>query len=290
MSDTSPELAALRAEIATVDRSLLDGLNRRLELVRRVRAHKDAASVRFVDAEREATLLGELAAANNGPLSERGLTAIFSAVLDVMKQELPAERPAPAAVRAPVGVERIAIVGTGLVGTSVGLAAGRAGVASVHGVRRRSGAARAGVGARQLRRTRLGRGCRSRCAAGRRRGSRRLCRVDGARGACRSLCRRDRDRCRLDQARARRGDRRPALRPRSPGRGRREQRPDRAAAELFDGATWFLTPRPGTDPARVDAVERFVSASAHDRCGATQPSTTGCSRSRATCRTRSRTR
>ena len=38
MSDTSPELSALRAEIAAVDRSLLDGLNRRLELVKRVPA------------------------------------------------------------------------------------------------------------------------------------------------------------------------------------------------------------------------------------------------------------
>ncbi len=36
--------------------------------------------------------------------------------------------------------------------------------------------------------------------------------------------------------------------------------PDRAAAELFDGATWFLTPRAGTEPARVEIVERFVSA------------------------------
>ncbi len=131
MSDTSPELAALRAEIAAVDRSLLDGLNRRLELVKRVRAHKDAASVRFVDAEREATLLRELAVANRGPLSERGLTAIFSAVLDVMKQELPAERAPAQAARVAAGVERLAIVGTGLVGTSVGLAAVRAGVASV---------------------------------------------------------------------------------------------------------------------------------------------------------------
>ena len=36
--------------------------------------------------------------------------------------------------------------------------------------------------------------------------------------------------------------------------------PGRAAADLFDGATWFLTPTPATEPARVEAVERFVAA------------------------------
>ena len=132
MADPPPELAALRAEIAAVDRTLLDALNHRLELVSSVRAHKDATNVRFVDAERESALLRELASVNRGPLSERGVNAIFSAVLDVMKQELQADRPpAPVARQQAVGVERLAIIGTGLLGTSVGLAAARAGVASI---------------------------------------------------------------------------------------------------------------------------------------------------------------
>ena len=36
--------------------------------------------------------------------------------------------------------------------------------------------------------------------------------------------------------------------------------PDRATAELFDGATWFLTPGANADPARVEVLERFVTA------------------------------
>jgi prephenate dehydrogenase len=36
--------------------------------------------------------------------------------------------------------------------------------------------------------------------------------------------------------------------------------PDRATAELFDGATWFLTPGASADPARVELLERFVTA------------------------------
>ena len=259
MSDTSPELAALRAEIATVDRSLLDGLNRRLELVRRVRAHKDAASVRFVDAEREATLLSELAAANNGPLSERGLTAIFSAVLDVMKQELPAERPAPAAVRAPVGVERIAIVGTGLVGTSVGLAAGRAGVASVQAF----DADPARLGQASARGNFDARGSVADAVR-----DAQLVVVAVPVGSAVSTVRAvlaaaSVDATVTDVASTKRAlaeaiaD--PRFVPGHPVAGGESSGPDRAAAELFDGATWFLTPRPGTDPARVDAVERFVS-------------------------------
>src|SRR5207247_968182 len=51
--------------------------------------------------------------------------------------------------------------------------------------------------------------------------------------------------------------------------------PARASADLFDGATWFLTPLATSDPSRVELVERFVAglgahpirldAAAHDR-------------------------
>ncbi|HKI91573.1 MAG TPA: chorismate mutase, partial [Gaiellaceae bacterium] len=133
MSDA--ELDKLRSEIGAIDRGLLDALNRRLDLVRRVREHKDAVGARWFDAEREAELLRTLAAENQGPLSERSVTAIFSAVLDLMKQELAAARPPRAAAPAPPasGIERLAIVGTGLLGASVGLAARRAGVRKTTG-------------------------------------------------------------------------------------------------------------------------------------------------------------
>ena len=36
--------------------------------------------------------------------------------------------------------------------------------------------------------------------------------------------------------------------------------PGRASADLFDGATWFVTPSAATEQARVEAVERFVQA------------------------------
>ncbi|HET9115225.1 MAG TPA: prephenate dehydrogenase/arogenate dehydrogenase family protein [Gaiellaceae bacterium] len=125
------ELERLRTEISELDRQLLELLNRRLKLVAAVRDHKDAAGERWIDPEREAELLQALVAANPGPLSERGVTAIFSAVLDVLKQEVASGRRAPrapeAAAERPRSVERLAVVGTGLVGTSVALAAARVG-------------------------------------------------------------------------------------------------------------------------------------------------------------------
>src|SRR5436305_5049429 len=124
------DLSNLRAEIETLDRQLLETLNRRLELVAAVRGHKEAAGERWIDPEREAELLQALVAANGGPLSERGVRAIFSAILDVLKQEVAAERPAraePEPRASTRAVERLAVVGTGLVGTSIALAARRSG-------------------------------------------------------------------------------------------------------------------------------------------------------------------
>ena len=81
------DLNRLREEIGALDRSVLETLNRRLELVRRVTRHKQETGTPLIDAEREAELLRELAEANAGPLSERAVQGVFAAVLDVMKQE-----------------------------------------------------------------------------------------------------------------------------------------------------------------------------------------------------------
>jgi len=85
------DLNRLREEIGALDRTVLETLNRRLELVRRVTRHKQDTGTPLIDAEREAELLRELADANAGPLSERAVQGVFAAVLDVMKQEAKGE-------------------------------------------------------------------------------------------------------------------------------------------------------------------------------------------------------
>jgi chorismate mutase len=94
---TDPTVQRLRDEISEIDRSILDAVNARLELVATLRRHKQEVGLPFVDAERERHLLDELAAANPGPLSDEGLREHFSELLDLTKREIAGEGDAAAA-------------------------------------------------------------------------------------------------------------------------------------------------------------------------------------------------
>jgi prephenate dehydrogenase len=271
------ELEALRAEISELDRRLLELLNRRLALVATVRDVKDAAGERWIDPEREAELLQALVATNPGPLSERAVRSIFSAVLDVLKQEVAVDRRAPsfpeAATGRPRAVERLAVVGTGLVGTSVALAAGRAGT-RCRGFDKAAGvlghaAARGAVEPASS----LGEAV---TAA-------ELVVVAVPVGSAPAVVQEVLDTAApdavvTDVASTKRplaavADRR--FVPGHPVAGGATGGPARAAADLFDAATWFLTPTEASSPESVALVERFVAslgahavrtdAAAHDR-------------------------
>ena len=90
MSDlnSDPTVRRLREEIADVDRSIVDAVNMRLELVSRLKEYKTSRGLPFVDPEREQQLLDELVAANRGPLSTEGLRALVSEMLDLTKREV----------------------------------------------------------------------------------------------------------------------------------------------------------------------------------------------------------
>lgn len=246
-----PELTRLRGEIAAVDRELLAGLNRRLDLVRRVAEHKVGTGAPAIDAQREAELLAALASSNPGPLSEQGVRAAFSALLDVMKQEVRGESHAAERRRARAVVSSLAVVGTGLVGTSVARAAARAGVARVVGhdddpdVLRASGVQPLGsyegidlvvvavpVGAlpETVRAV--------------------LARV-GPQTSVTDVGSTKRDVASIEDER---------FVPGHPLAGGASGGPARATADLFDGATWVLTPTPASGAAHVDKVEQFVTS------------------------------
>ena len=150
------ELDRLREQIGALDRTVLEALNERVALVRRVNEHKQRAGSPLIDAEREAELLKELAAANPGPLSEGAVQALFAAVLDVMKQEVRGEPRSQAPSReqppSPRGapIDSLAVVGTGLLGSSVALAAQRAGVAEVAGWDAEGSTLREALGAKAI--------------------------------------------------------------------------------------------------------------------------------------------
>jgi prephenate dehydrogenase len=158
-------------------------------------------------------------------------------------------------------VKRLGIIGTGLIGASVGLAAKRAGVERVTGYDFDETAAetandRGAIDERSL-------GTDELLAHG----------VDlvvvavpvlALQSTLRDLLERDAD-CAVTDVGSTKGTLAAALQdPRfvggHPVTGSEAHGPEHATADLFDGATWFLTPATHTDPRRYRLVHGFVSA------------------------------
>ena len=94
---TDPTVQRLREEISELDRSILESVNGRLELVAALRRHKQELGLPFVDPDRERQLLDDLVSANRGPLSDQGLHELFSELLDLTKREVAGDGDAAAA-------------------------------------------------------------------------------------------------------------------------------------------------------------------------------------------------
>ena len=86
--NSDPRVRELRAEITSTDHEIVRAVNRRLELVRRLKEHKAAVGYDFLDKGREEALLDELERENRGPLSADGLRELHAALLDLTKREL----------------------------------------------------------------------------------------------------------------------------------------------------------------------------------------------------------
>jgi chorismate mutase len=81
-------LDELREQVSEIDRELVEAINRRLELVERIWAHKSEHGLDEVDPDRERWLHEHLAASNRGPLSAEGLNEIYAEILALTKREL----------------------------------------------------------------------------------------------------------------------------------------------------------------------------------------------------------
>jgi chorismate mutase len=86
-ADSDPVIRDLREQIAAADLTLLEAVNRRVELVRQLKEHKAARGIEFVDRAQEERLVEHLAGANRGPLSDGGLRELYRALLDLTKRE-----------------------------------------------------------------------------------------------------------------------------------------------------------------------------------------------------------
>jgi chorismate mutase len=94
---TDPTVQRLREEISELDRSILEAVNGRIELVASLRRHKQEVGLPFLDPDRERQLLDDLVRDNAGPLSDEGLRELFSGLLDLTKREVAGDGDAAAA-------------------------------------------------------------------------------------------------------------------------------------------------------------------------------------------------
>jgi chorismate mutase len=86
-----PQIRRLRERISDADRAIVELVNRRLELVVRIRRRKEELGVPFLDPAREEWLLRDLTHANRGPLSADGLAELHAELLALTKRELDGE-------------------------------------------------------------------------------------------------------------------------------------------------------------------------------------------------------
>jgi chorismate mutase / prephenate dehydratase len=86
--DADRVLHELRAEIDRIDEEIFAALNRRLDVVARLKRHKDDHGLSFLDADRERRMIDERVRSNAGPLSEAGVRRFYAELLAVVKREL----------------------------------------------------------------------------------------------------------------------------------------------------------------------------------------------------------
>jgi chorismate mutase len=100
--DADPVVRSLRARIADTDRQILAAVNARLELVAKLKEHKDAQGYVYLDRSRESAMLELLTGENAGPLSSGGLAELYRALVELTKRETGMVAPrAPASSTSP---------------------------------------------------------------------------------------------------------------------------------------------------------------------------------------------
>jgi chorismate mutase len=86
--NADPLIRQLREQISDSDRAIVDAMNKRLQLVARLKRYKESRGLNFVDLQREEWMLSYLQRANRGPLTTDGLRELFAEILDLTKREV----------------------------------------------------------------------------------------------------------------------------------------------------------------------------------------------------------
>jgi len=89
-ADRDPLVRQLREQISDNDRAIVEGINKRLKLVARLKQYKTSRGYEFIDQAREDWMFSYLSRANRGPLTPDGLREIYGELLDLTKREVAA--------------------------------------------------------------------------------------------------------------------------------------------------------------------------------------------------------
>jgi chorismate mutase len=87
-ADEDPVVRQLREQISDNDLKIVEAINKRLQLVRRLKDYKASRGFEFVDQAREDWMFSYVTRANRGPLTTDGLREIYGALLDLTKREV----------------------------------------------------------------------------------------------------------------------------------------------------------------------------------------------------------
>jgi chorismate mutase/prephenate dehydratase len=82
-----PVIKQFRDQISDNDLKIIDAVNKRLKLVKQLKAYKEQHGVDFLDPAREEWMLTFVARANKGPLSRDGLAELYRDIVEITKRE-----------------------------------------------------------------------------------------------------------------------------------------------------------------------------------------------------------
>jgi len=87
-ANDDPFVRETREQLNELDRSIFDAVNRRLDLVAKLKRHKAEHGYSFLDPNREEQMIEDAVTANPGPLSADGLRRLYAELLALTKREL----------------------------------------------------------------------------------------------------------------------------------------------------------------------------------------------------------
>lgn len=79
--DPKADIGVLRQAIDKIDETILDLINQRLSLAKKIGDLKKHAGLQIDDRRREEEILNRLQGKNNGPVTSEGLRNIFEAII-----------------------------------------------------------------------------------------------------------------------------------------------------------------------------------------------------------------